>query len=399
MNGDTTGTKTFHASTNQDTMTQDRPLNEEEVKDLRAKAQEVLFSLETELKNSAPTSDKKTHSSWLNGQVSATGISEKCCYFDRFGFLHLQGFASKEEVEAMQHQMEMLTSDWDPAEKTMAFSTHVKDNQARGNDDYFLESASRVHFFAEATALEEDGSLKEEYQSNNKLQALNKSGHAMHIVEGAFRDYTLSSKVKSLVADLGWRDPVVPQSMYICKNPKIGGTVHSHQDSTFLYTEPRQSCLGLWLALDDATLLNGCLWIRPNSHQEAVRRQFKRNEKHFTQQVIDEGSNFGQGDLKEPKMIFEVFRQDVEWEGKLPDNSEPPCQGLLDAGFIPIECKAGDLVVFPGELDHLSLPNYSEQQRHTFQLHLVEGPNTGVQWSKSNWLQYPKGKSFISIKE
>jgi hypothetical protein len=32
--------------------------------------------------------------------------------------------------------------------------------------------------------------------------------------------------------------------------------------------------------LHDANPLNGCLWVRPKSHQEAVRRQFKRNEQH-----------------------------------------------------------------------------------------------------------------------
>jgi phytanoyl-CoA hydroxylase len=398
---------------------QARPLTEEEQSVVREKAQRVLSNLATELTNEQPSvevdEDAVTHLSWLNGKVSNVGITDQCRYFDRFGFLHLPSFASPDEVIAMKQQMELLTQDWDPAIKTLAFSTDVDDNQTQGSDDYFLESASRVHFFAEPTALNLDGQLKDEFlqdcgdddqdqslqqqKKNPKIRALNKSGHAMHIIPGAFQDYTLSSKVKSLVAELGWRDPVVPQSMYICKNPKIGGTVHSHQDSTFLFTEPRQSCLGLWLALDDATLLNGCLWVRPKSHHEPVRRQFKRNEVHFTQAVIEECSNCGQGNLTEPKMIFEVFHQDIEWEGKLPDNSEPPCQGLLDAGFIPIECKAGDLVAFPGLLDHLSLPNYSDQQRHTFQLHLIEGPNAGVQWSKSNWLQYPKGKSFISIKQ
>ena len=405
----------------------ERPLTEEEQSVVREKAQSVLSTLATELKNERSSDDNDdavTHLSWLNGQVSNIGITDQCRYFDRFGFLHLPSFASPDQVIAMKQQMEQLTRNWDPAIKTMAFSTDVDDNQTQGSDDYFLESASRVHFFAEPTALNENGQLKDEFlqdctdddddddqqqqqqqqqepqqKKNHKIRALNKSGHAMHIVPGAFQDYTLSSKVKSLVADLGWRDPVVPQSMYICKNPKIGGTVHSHQDSTFLFTTPRQSCLGLWLALDDATLLNGCLWVRPKSHYEPVRRQFKRNERHFTQAVIEECSNCGQGNLSEPKMIFEVFRQDIEWEGKLPDNSEPPCQGLLDAGFIPIECKAGDLVAFPGLLDHLSLPNYSNQQRHTFQLHLIEGPEAGVQWSKSNWLQYPKGKNFISIKK
>mmetsp|Transcript_18676 Transcript_18676/g.20554 ORF Transcript_18676/g.20554 Transcript_18676/m.20554 type:complete len:99 (-) Transcript_18676:57-353(-) len=48
-----------------------------------------------------------------------------------------------------------------------------------------------------------------------------------------------------------------------------------------------------------------------------------------------------------------------------------------------------DLVVFCGTLDHFSLPNFSPHQRHTFQLHLVEGPTTaGITWSPENWLQY-----------
>ena len=38
-----------------------------------------------------------------------------------------------------------------------------------------------------------------------------------------------------------------------------------HQDGTFLYTEP-QSVTGLWWALEDATLENGCLWAVPGSH-------------------------------------------------------------------------------------------------------------------------------------
>ena len=58
---------------------------------------------------------------------------------------------------------------------------------------------------------------------------------------------------------------------------------------------------------------------------------------------------------------------------------------------MPVECKAGDLLAFPGLLDHLSLPNTSDAPRHTFQLHLVEGPRAGVTWHERNWLQYPTG--------
>ena len=64
---------------------------------------------------------------------------------------------------------------------------------------------------------------------------------------------------------------------------------------------------------------------------------------------------------------------------------------LFAAGFVPVECRAGDLVCFPGTLDHLSLANSTGKSRHTFQLHLVEGPAAGVKWSPRNWLQYPTG--------
>ena len=59
--------------------------------------------------------------------------------------------------------------------------------------------------------------------------------------------------------------------------------------------------------------------------------------------------------------------------------------------------RAGDLAVFPGTLDHLSLPNRSPHDRHTFQLHMIEGPAAGVQWAPENWLQYPGGAAFPSL--
>ena len=65
-----------------------------------------------------------------------------------------------------------------------------------------------------------------------------------------------------------------------------------------------------------------------------------------------------------------------------------------EAGFVPLQCAKGDLVLFHGAVDHLSLPNTSGVSRHTFQLHMVEGPAEGIKWSESNWLQYPEGLDF-----
>eukprot|EP01013_Petalomonas_cantuscygni_P044820 TRINITY_DN9463_c0_g1_i1.p3 TRINITY_DN9463_c0_g1~~TRINITY_DN9463_c0_g1_i1.p3 ORF type:complete len:112 (-),score=22.00 TRINITY_DN9463_c0_g1_i1:405-740(-) len=74
-------------------------------------------------------------------------------------------------------------------------------------------------------------------------------------------------------------------------------------------------------------------------------------------------------------------------EGIVPENVEA-------AGFVPLRVRRGDVVVLHGLVDHVSLPNTSPHPRHSFQLHIVEGPGGGVTWRPSNWLQYPKGVPF-----
>lgn len=44
-------------------------------------------------------------------------------------------------------------------------------------------------------------------------------------------------------------------------------SVTSHQDATFLHTEPLGRVMGMWIALEDATENNGCLWFIPGSHK------------------------------------------------------------------------------------------------------------------------------------
>jgi ectoine hydroxylase-related dioxygenase (phytanoyl-CoA dioxygenase family) len=40
-----------------------------------------------------------------------------------------------------------------------------------------------------------------------------------------------------------------------------------HQDEVFMPTRDR-SLLGVWIALDESTIANGCLWVVPGSHRE-----------------------------------------------------------------------------------------------------------------------------------
>lgn len=206
--------------------------------------------------------------------LPATEAAELKIFFDEYGFLHLPNFASRSETQGMLDAMLDLVEDWVPEKELAKFSTGVRQT----SDQYFLESADKVGFFAEVGAIDkETGKIRE---GISKLDALNKVGHGLHAADrmhgSVFHRYSAGPRVSALTRLLGWQAPVLPQSMYIFKNPGVGGEVASHQDSSFLFTEPRHSCLGLWLALHDARVDNGCLWVRPRSHLEPLRRVFRR---------------------------------------------------------------------------------------------------------------------------
>ena len=181
-------------------------------------------------------------------------------------------FASASECDEMRNEMSKLIDEWDPKSVT-TFRTDEKQELAQGSSDYFLDSANRIHFFCEPGVVDEEtGDMK---PGVSKCEVLNKVGHGLHVANPVFMKYAKSQKVAALARVLGWQSPVLPQSMYIFKQPKIGGEVTSHQDSTFLFTEPRQTCLGLWLALEDATEEKWLCMGSPRLAQRAFKASFQ----------------------------------------------------------------------------------------------------------------------------
>lgn len=68
-------------------------------------------------------------------------------------------------------------------------------------------------------------------------------------------------------------------------------TVIPHQDASFIWTEP-DTLIGFWIALDDAMIENGCLWLIPGSHKNPnVYKRFVRNpDQCATNRFIFEGT-------------------------------------------------------------------------------------------------------------
>jgi phytanoyl-CoA hydroxylase len=259
--------------------------------------------------------------------------------YHRDGFLVIEAFVDEASCDRLRARAEQLTHSFDPAGVISIFSTH---EQSRLADDYFLASGDKIRFFFEENAFLANGGLRQ-----SKEKSINKIGHALHDLDPVFGEFSRTPKIKQLVADLGIERPLLIQSMYIFKQPGIGGEVSCHQDSTFLYTEP-VAVVGLWFALEEATVTNGCLWAIPGGHKLGLKSRWRRAP---------------QGGLH-----FDIYDPTPWPEEKLQ----------------PLEVHKGTLIILDGGLPHRSQPNRSDRSRHAYTLHAI---SSDCHYPADNWLQ------------
>ena len=73
-------------------------------------------------------------------------------------------------------------------------------------------------------------------------------------------------------------------------------------------TEP-ESVIGVWFALEDADLTNGCLWVLPGEHKKSLRKRFRKFEGKLQYLDCDVNDSFDQA----RKTALEVKKGTVKW--------------------------------------------------------------------------------------
>lgn len=270
------------------------------------------------------------------------------------GYLVIENYASDDDISILNRNSKKIIDAFQ-MEDVKIFTT---DNQTDVLDQYFLQSADRSSCFFEENAFDDEGKLVAD-----KNLAINKIGHAMHDIEPDCTQIAYKKELYDIMVSIGLDRPCIVQSQYIFKQPKIGAKVNPHIDSTFIYTDPL-SCVAAWLAMEDATIENGCLCVIPGSHKTyPLQERFVKS--------ADESST----------QFIKTDHARVDWD-----------LNLLE----PVPVKKGSLVLLHGEIVHASYANKSSKSRHAFVLHLV---NKLAHWPANNWLQRPSELPFRDMGE
>jgi phytanoyl-CoA hydroxylase len=167
--------------------------------------------------------------------------------------------------------------------------------------------------------------------------------HFPHKVSPVLLEMLSHPAIVAILNALIGPDVKAMQSMLFIKNAGKPGQAW-HQDEFYIPTRDR-SLTGVWIALEDATIDNGCLWMQPGSHQQGILYPMaKHNDPRF---------DFG----------HEICDMPYERESG-----------------VPVEIKAGGVVFFNGYVLHRSLNNVTKGSRRALVYHYMNARSL-LPWS------------------
>ena len=159
--------------------------------------------------------------------------------------------------------------------------------------------------------------------------------HFPHKLSGGLRDMLFKPVITEALTQIIGPNVKCMQSMFFVKHAGRPGQAW-HQDEAFIPTRDR-SMTGVWIALDKATVDNGCLWVIPGSHKSGV---------------LWPGRAHGNAEFDHTEEAYGYpFTQDEA---------------------IPVELKPGSILFFNGYLLHKSNKNITESgSRRSYVCHYM----------------------------
>ncbi len=136
-----------------------------------------------------------------------------------------------------------------------------------------------------------DGLLDAAGLTDTEVLARYTAIHFPHKLSTLIRGYLFHPRIVNILIKIVSLNLKCMQSMLFVKAPgKLGQSWH--QDEYYIPTRDR-SLVGAWIAIDDASVENGCLWLIPGSHHPSViRRRVPGNDPEFAEKDMIELSGY-----------------------------------------------------------------------------------------------------------
>ncbi|EFO87438.1 hypothetical protein CRE_30133 [Caenorhabditis remanei] len=161
---------------------------------------------------------------------SGRKMSDLSQKFERDGFVVIENVFNDHKIEEMKGAIAEFVDDMNLTEHV--FSTYDEEKEG---------------------VVDKNGELTVPKDKN-----LHKIGHGQHFLDPTFKKPSSKYDIRSLKS--------FKVCMYIFKQQKIGRAVTDHVDSTFLRVDSIDHLTGVWIAIDEASVENGCLSFIPGSH-------------------------------------------------------------------------------------------------------------------------------------
>lgn len=133
--------------------------------------------------------------------------------------------------------------------------------------------------------------------------------------------------IRGVVESLLGANPIRFQDMALIKPPFIGTEKPWHQDNAYFAVTPLDAVIGVWIALDDVSVANGCMHVLAGEHKLGPRKHYHDRDCEI-----------------------------------MPDRLNPK-------RAVPVELPAGGAMFFAGMLPHQTPPNTSPLRRRALQFH------------------------------
>ncbi len=220
--------------------------------------------------------------------------AEQARYFADNGYLAIEHFFPLEQVEAAARAMDDLIDGARPDFRGVQFEPGVGDKKGLSTQQRRL-SVRKIMSFVEF---------------DERLMSMAEDPQLLAILE-----------------ELIGSKPVLFQDMGLMKPPRIGREKPWHQDCAYFDFALGTPVVAAWIALDPATMENGCLHVISGSHLDGPRNHFKRRD----------------------------------WQ--MCDTDVPSDRDVA----VPME--PGGVLFWHGLTHHGSPPNHSDSRRRALQLH------------------------------